>query len=258
MLEGLINKLKDEVEEVAFRLRARWLTTAEVGQALHLAITCPRQRPVGSSLLVGTPEFLFSTRIGFHEPHPAAREASKFVTITWIDQDESGIYDPDGKRSPSPLPNSNRRREWYKYAEDGAPERAKTSTWQMGRFRGCQMIVTFEITTEHGIAWQRLVGVAHDNWPHPFTSTCPAQWTHQTPASRSSPLPKPTSSPPKPSKTPPSPSYPRTKLSQDQPLKRKADNTLSAAAERYQKRKADKALVTHIPTLRTRDAPGGS
>ena len=110
-----------------------------------------------------------------YDLRPAAREASKFVTITWIDQDESGTYDPDGKRSPSPLPISRKRRERYEHAEDEAPKRPKTSTWQMGRFRGSQMIVTFRMTTEHGIAWQRAVGVAHNNWPHPFTRTCRTQ-----------------------------------------------------------------------------------
>ncbi len=110
-----------------------------------------------------------------YDLRPAAREASKFVTITWIDQDESGTYDPDGKRSPSPLPNSRKRRQPYEHAEDGAPKRPKTSTWQMGRFRGSQMIVTFKITTEHGIAWQKSVGVAHDNWPQPLTSPSQTQ-----------------------------------------------------------------------------------
>ncbi|KAK0513935.1 hypothetical protein JMJ35_003657 [Cladonia borealis] len=106
-----------------------------------------------------------------YDLRPAAREASKLVTITWIDQDESGTYDPAGKRSPSPLPNSRKRRERYEHAEDDAPKRPKTSTWRMGRFRGSQMIVTFKITTEHGVAWQRSVGVAHDNWPQPLPST---------------------------------------------------------------------------------------
>lgn len=107
-----------------------------------------------------------------YDLRPAAREASKFVTITWIDQDESGTYDPAGKRSPSPLPNSRKRRERYEHAEDGASKRPKTSTWQMGRFRGSQMIVTFKMSTEHGIAWQRSVGVAYNNWPQPLPSTC--------------------------------------------------------------------------------------
>ena len=90
-----------------------------------------------------------------YDLRPAAREASKLVTITWIDQDESGTYDPDGKRSPSPLSNPRKRWERYEHADDGAPKRPKTSTWQMGRFRGSQMIVTFRMTTVHGIAWQR-------------------------------------------------------------------------------------------------------
>ena len=111
-----------------------------------------------------------------YDLRPAAREASKLVTITWIDQDESGTYDPAGKRSPSPLPNSRKRRERYEHAEDGAPKRPKTSSWQMGRFRGSQMIVTFKMTTEHGIAWQRSVGVAHDNWPQPL----PSAWQMQS------------------------------------------------------------------------------
>ena len=107
-----------------------------------------------------------------YDLRPAAREASKFVTITWIDQDESGTYDPTGKRSPSPLPNSRKRRERYEHDEDEAPKRPKTSTWQMGRFRGSRMIVTFKMTTKNGIAWQRSVGDAHDKWPQPLPSTC--------------------------------------------------------------------------------------
>ena len=102
---------------------------------------------------------------------PATREASKFVTITWIDQDASGTYDPNGKREPNPFPLTKKRRERADHSDDGTPKKPKTNTWQHGRFNGHQMIVTFKIRSENGVAWQRLVGTADDNWP----LRCPIQ-----------------------------------------------------------------------------------
>ena len=96
---------------------------------------------------------------------PAARIANRFITITWIDQDESGTYDPDGKRGPSPIPFNRKRREGPEQADDGKPKRLKTNTWQHGRFNGYQMIVTFKISSEHGLAWQEATGTSRDNWP---------------------------------------------------------------------------------------------
>ena len=95
---------------------------------------------------------------------PAAREASKFVTITWIDQDESGTYGPEGKRTPSPLPMCRKRHERHENPDHMVLKWHKMSTWQLGRFNGSRMIVTFKLTTEQGVFWQRSIGTAHGSW----------------------------------------------------------------------------------------------
>ncbi|KAL2037196.1 hypothetical protein N7G274_010059 [Stereocaulon virgatum] len=96
---------------------------------------------------------------------PAARIANRFITITWIDQDENGTYDLDGRRGPSPIPFNRKRRERPEQADDGRPKRPKTNTSQHDRSNSCQMIVTFKISSEHGLAWPRAAGITRDNWP---------------------------------------------------------------------------------------------
>ena len=111
------------------------------------------------------PDDILQASIPKYDFRPAARVANRFVTITWMDQDESGNYDPDGKREPSPLRFHRKRRERPDNSNDGMPKKPKTDTWQHGRFNGCQMVVTFKILSEHGLAWQKAVGTASDNWP---------------------------------------------------------------------------------------------
>lgn len=77
----------------------------------------------------------------------------------------AGTYDPDGKREPSPLRFPRKMQERPDNSDDGMPKKPKASTWQHRRFNGCQVIVTFKILSEHGLAWQRVVGTVSDNWP---------------------------------------------------------------------------------------------
>ncbi|MCJ1454184.1 hypothetical protein MMC28_004535 [Mycoblastus sanguinarius] len=103
-------------------------------------------------------EFKYDFRI-------AARE-KKTALCAWVDQDESGTYDPDGKAEPVSVP-IKRQRERIEQSDDRTSKKPKTNTWQYGRFASSRLPVTLKITSEQGKRWLRSVGTALDNWPQP-------------------------------------------------------------------------------------------
>ena len=82
-----------------------------------------------------------------------------------IDQDESGDFDPSGKRI-QPLVPLKRRREPAppELDESGEPipRKSRQVTWQFGRFNGLSLIVTLKLNSSRGL---HLLAAGTDNWP---------------------------------------------------------------------------------------------
>ncbi len=118
---------------------------------------------------------------GQYDFRPAPREANRTVTFsTWVDQDESGTHDPTGKALPIDIP-LKRRREPRDPLSDGAPKRAKTLTYQNGRFNGFQLPLKLTFTSDAARVKLRSFGDALDNWPEPIinsqsTDQCSYEW----------------------------------------------------------------------------------
>lgn len=101
---------------------------------------------------------------------PAPREAGRTVAIrTWVDQDESGTYDPSGKRLPIDLP-LKRRRELREALPDGTPKKPKITTYQSGRFNGFQLPLKLTFTSKFAKIKLKSFGNALNNWPEPTNS----------------------------------------------------------------------------------------
>lgn len=76
------------------------------------------------------PESLDPSSTAQYNFRPAPREANRTVAIsTWVDQDQSGNYDPSGRALVLDLP-VKRRREPREPLPDGAPKRPKTFSYQ--------------------------------------------------------------------------------------------------------------------------------
>jgi hypothetical protein len=86
---------------------------------------------------------------------PSTLGANLSFHASWLDEDESGSYDPSGKLKrltppPLPLPKPKRLRELQEGDEQNdTPKRSKT-TWLTGRQHGNHLIVVLKATTEAG------------------------------------------------------------------------------------------------------------
>ncbi|KAI4260669.1 MAG: hypothetical protein L6R42_003959 [Xanthoria sp. 1 TBL-2021] len=82
-----------------------------------------------------------------------------------IDLDESGDFDPSGKRI-KPLVPLKRKREPAppELDENGdpLPRKPRQVTWQFGRFNGLSLIVTLKLNSSRGL---HLLAAGIDNWP---------------------------------------------------------------------------------------------
>jgi hypothetical protein len=97
------------------------------------------------------------------------RETNGFVPSTWVDQDESGDFDPNSKRNPPLLPHKRKRDRPLQTGDSFVSQvlkKPKTNTWQSGRYKGQNGLVTFRVGSEHARAVLQAVGTSSDNWPH--------------------------------------------------------------------------------------------
>ncbi|KAH0553001.1 hypothetical protein GP486_006805, partial [Trichoglossum hirsutum] len=80
---------------------------------------------------------------------PSARLTKK-VFSTWVDNDESGTYDPKGKRVPTPPPKRSNENasEADKAVKDGQPKKPKPNSWLRGRQQGGSLVVTLGLESD--------------------------------------------------------------------------------------------------------------
>ena len=103
------------------------------------------------------------------------------VPIAYLDQDESGTFDPACKKPPECIPFNRKKRERRERIDDGTPKKIKANTWQGGRWMGRQLPVVLKFTSENGRAALNDLGTSLDNWPElspdPDSSDdSPADW----------------------------------------------------------------------------------
>lgn len=87
------------------------------------------------------------------------------VPITYLDQDESGTFDPACRKPPECMPINRKKRERRERIDDGTPKKLKTNTWQGGRWMGRQLPVLLKIDSKNGRAALKDFGTSLDNWP---------------------------------------------------------------------------------------------
>ena len=103
------------------------------------------------------------------------------VPVTYLDQDESGTFDPACKKPPECIRINKKKRERRERIDDGTPKKIKTNTWQGGRRMGCQLPVVLKFISENGRAALKDLGTSLDNWlelsPAPESSDdSPTDW----------------------------------------------------------------------------------
>ena len=101
-----------------------------------------------------------------YDLRPGARLFRKDIT-TWLDQDQSGDFDPTGKE-PQPLLLSARKRERLVYQtgeSNTAPKKPKLNTWKAGRNQGLSYPITINIKSDRGRALLQKYDDLPDNWP---------------------------------------------------------------------------------------------
>lgn len=106
---------------------------------------------------------------------------NNIVPVTYLDQDESGTFDPANKMPPKCTPINRKKRERRECINGGPPKKPKTNTWQGGRWLGRQLPVMLTFTSEKGQAALKEFGISLDNWPerlpHPDSSDdSPTDW----------------------------------------------------------------------------------
>ena len=89
----------------------------------------------------------------------------KHVPTTYLDQDESGTFDPACKKPPDCIPLIRKKRERRERIDDVIAKRLKTNTWQGGRWIGRQLPMVLKFTSERGRAALKQYGLSLDNWP---------------------------------------------------------------------------------------------
>jgi len=117
------------------------------------------------------PEGLDASLTAQYKFRPAPREANRTVAMnTWVDQDESGTYDPSCKGLPIDLP-LKRRRERREPLGDGDSKRPRTCTYQNGRFNGFQLPIKLVFISVHAKEKLKIFGDALNNWPEPVVNS---------------------------------------------------------------------------------------
>ena len=100
---------------------------------------------------------------------PGPRQYTRLQT-TWLDQDESGDFDPNCK-NPPPKSDivSKRQRPLYSGEESGRPEtkKPKLFSWQSGRYHGLSCPITITLTSSCGAILLQYLSTFPDNWPEP-------------------------------------------------------------------------------------------
>ena len=106
-----------------------------------------------------------------YDLRPGARIFRKDIT-TWLDQDQSGDFDPTGKE-PQPLLSSTRKRERFvcQTGDDQTgesnttPKKPKHNTWKAGRNLGLSFPITIKFISDDGRALLEKYNDLPDNWP---------------------------------------------------------------------------------------------
>ncbi|KAL8789495.1 MAG: hypothetical protein Q9213_001108 [Squamulea squamosa] len=83
----------------------------------------------------------------------------------WIDQDESGDFDPSEKKTQPVVPLKRKREPALpQLDENGQPvaRKPRQATWQFGRFNGYSLPITLKLTSVRGL---HLLASGTDNWP---------------------------------------------------------------------------------------------
>lgn len=125
------------------------------------------QEELDNALLDDVPDG-FDASLGSKYDFRIGARQNQTTNITWIDQDNSGTYDPNLRFQRRLLPPLiKRKRERLDHDVDGASKRPKVYSWRLGRITGKQLLVTLKITSENGQDWLRSVGSALDNCPEP-------------------------------------------------------------------------------------------
>ena len=99
----------------------------------------------------------YNFRIGVRE--------NNHVPSTYLDQDESGTFDPACRKPLECIPIIRKKRERRERADDGISKKIKSNTWQGGRQMGRQLLVVLKMTSEVGQAALRDFGTSLDNCP---------------------------------------------------------------------------------------------
>lgn len=90
------------------------------------------------------------------------------VPTTYLDQDESGTFDPAYKKPSKCIPITKKKRE-REQIDDVIPKRIKINTWQGGRWVGRQLPMVLKFTSQHARATLQGFGPSPDSslddWP---------------------------------------------------------------------------------------------
>lgn len=91
------------------------------------------------------------------------------VPTTYLDQDESGTFNPAYKKPPKWMPITKKKRGRREQIDDVIPKRIKSNTWQGGRWVGRQLPMVLKFTSDHARATLQGFGPSPDlsvnNWP---------------------------------------------------------------------------------------------
>lgn len=106
-----------------------------------------------------------------YDLRPGARVFRKDIT-TWLDQDQSGDFDPTGKEPQPPLSSTRKReRAAYQTGDDQTGEsntvlkKPKLNTWKAGRNQGLSRPITIKFKLDGGRALLQRFDDLADNWP---------------------------------------------------------------------------------------------
>ena len=98
---------------------------------------------------------------------PGPRQHTRLRT-TWLDQDNSGDFDPDCEHfPPKAAVASKRQRLQCSGEESGRSEtkKPKLFSWHSGRHHGHSCPITITLKSDRGAALLRYLSKFHDNWP---------------------------------------------------------------------------------------------
>ncbi|MCJ1418178.1 hypothetical protein MMC32_004524 [Xylographa parallela] len=100
---------------------------------------------------------------------PGPRQYTGLRT-TWLDQDNSGDFDPDCEYSPLKTAiASKRQRPHFDGEETDRPEtkKPKLFSWKLGRHHGHSCPITITLKSDRGATLLRYFSIFPDNWPEP-------------------------------------------------------------------------------------------